>query len=99
MLEIPELKIIRVYGDRKEEAEFPTPNRLKPLKHSTDDEDQTKTLNQELRNVSLHHVIRGGTCPFAKEILEYDRKFRADRKSHVRSSDTEVTKYKEVLSC
>ena len=99
MLEIPELKIIRVYGDRKEEAEFPTPNRLKPLKQSTDDEDQTKTLNQELRKVSLHHVIRGGTCPFASEIREYDLKFAADRKSRVRSSDTEVTKYKEVLSC
>ena len=99
MLEIPELKIIRVYGDRKEEAEFPTPNRLKPLKHSTDDEDQTKILNQELRKVSLHHVIRGGTCPFASEIREYDLKFAADRKSRVRSSDTEVTKYKEVLSC
>ena len=99
MLEIPDLKIIRVYGDRKEEAEFPTPNRLKPLKHSTDDEDQTKTLNQELRKVSLRHVIRGGTCPFASEIREYDLKFAADRKSRVRSSDTEVTKYKEVLSC
>lgn len=99
MLEIPELKIIRVYGDRKEEAEFPTPNRLKPLKHSTDDEDQTKTLNQELRKVSLHHVIRGGTCPFASDIREYDLKFAADRKGRVRSSDTEVTKYKEVLSC
>ena len=98
MLEIPELKIIRVYGDRKEEAEFPTPNRLKPLKHSTDDEDQTKTLNQELRKVSLHHVIRGDTCPFASEIRAYDLKFAADRKGGVRSSDTEVTKYSEVLS-
>jgi len=69
------------------------------LKRSTDDEDQTKTLNQELRNVSLHHVIREGTCPFASEIREYDLKFAAARKGRVRSSDTEVTKYKEVLSC
>lgn len=98
MLEIPQLKIIRVYGDRREEAEFPTPNRLRPLKRSTDDEDQTKTLNQELRKVSLHHVIRGDTCPFALEIRAYDRKFAADRKGGVRSSDTEVTKYSEVLS-
>ena len=98
MLEIPELRIIRVYGDRREEAEFPTPNRLKPLKHSTDDQDQTKTLNQELRKVSLHHVIRGDTCPFASEIREYDLKFAANWKDGERSSDTDVTKYSEVLS-
>ena len=98
MLQIPDLKIIRVYGDRKEEADFPTPNRLKPLKNSTDDEDQTNTSDQEIKKVSLHHVIRENTCPFASEIGKYEHKFAADRKAGVRSKDNEVAKYNEVQS-
>ena len=96
MLKIPDLKIIRVYGDRKEEAEFPIPNRLKPLKSSTDDEDQTHILDEELKAVSLHHVIRGEECPFASELRQYELQFAADRKNDVVTSNTEVDKYCKV---
>lgn len=94
MLQIPDVKILRVYGDRKEEAEFPIPNKRKPLKYSTDDEDQT--LDERLKAVSLHHVIRGDECPFAPELRAYELKFAKDRMAGERTSDTEVDAYCKV---
>ena len=94
MLQIPDIKIIRVYSDRKEEAEFPIPNKRKPLRTSTDDDGHVS--DEGLKAVSLHHVIRGEKCPFASELREYERKFAADRKDGVRTKDTEVDDYCKV---
>ena len=96
MLKIPGLKIIRVYGDRREQAEFPIPNRRQPLKNPTDDETQILNEDNELKAVSLHHVIRRSPCPFAAELREYEGKFDADRKNKIRTSNKEVKKYREV---
>ena len=96
MLKIPDLKIIRVYGDRREQAEFPIPNKRQPLKNSTDDNNQILNEDDELKAVSLHHVIRRNPCPFAAELREYERKFDDDRKNDRRTSDKEVHDYREV---
>ena len=96
MLKIPGLKIIRVYGDRREQAEFPIPNKRQPLKNSTDDETQILNEDNELKAVSLHHVIRRSPCPFAAELREYEDKFDADRKNKIRTSNKEVKEYREV---
>ena len=96
MLKIPNLKIIRVYGDRREQAEFPIPNKRQPLKNSTDDDNQISNDDNELKAVSLHHVIRRSPCPFAADLEKYERKFDEDRKNHRRTSDKEVEKYREV---
>ena len=96
MLRIPDIKILRVYGDRKEEAEFPIPNKRKPLKMSTDDEFQIK--DEGLKAVSLHHVIRGEGCPYASDLRSYERKFEEDRKKRVRTKDSEVDNYRIVRS-
>ena len=96
MLQIPELKIIRVYGNRREQAEFPFPNKRQPLKRSTDDDNQISNEDDELKAVSLHHVIRRDPCPFASELQEYEHKFDADRKKGWRTSDEEVNEYREV---
>ena len=90
MLQIPELKIIRVYGDLREQAEFPIPNKRKHLRSSTDDEDE------ELKAVSLHHVIRRDPCPFASQLQEYENSFKADREKGVRTSEKEVEDYRKV---
>ena len=94
MLQIPDIKIIRVYGKRKEEAEFPIPNKRKPLRTSTDDDGQIS--DEGLKAVSLHHVIRGEECPFASDLRKYELKFAADRKDGVRTKDTEVEAYRKV---
>ena len=96
MLKIPGLKIIRVYGDRREQAEFPIPNKRQPLNNSTDDETQISNEGNELKAVSLHHVIRRDPCPFATELGEYERKFYDDRKNDLRTSHKEVEEYREV---
>ena len=96
MLKIPELKIIRVYGDRKEQADFPIPNKRQPLKYAADEGDQISTDDAELKAVSLHHIIRSDQCPFAGELREYERKFEADRKEGLRTSDKEVKEYRKV---
>ena len=96
MLKIPDLKIIRVYGDRREQAEFPIPNKRQPLKNSTDDNNQISNDDNELKAVSLHRVIRRSPCPFAAKLGEYERKFDEDRKNDLSTSDKEVKKYREV---
>ena len=96
MLKIPELKIIRVYSHRKEQADFPIPNKRQPLKYSTDEEDHISDEDAELKTVSLHHIIRSDQCPFASELREYEHKFKADKKEGRRTSDKEVKEYREV---
>ena len=96
MLKIPDLKIIRVYGDRREQAEFPIPNKRQPLKISTDDNKQISNEDNELKAVSLHHVIRRDPCPLASELKEYERKFDEDRKNDRRTSDEQVKEYRKV---
>ena len=96
MLKIPGLKIIRVYGDRREQAEFPIPNKRQPLKQSTDDETQISNEDDELKAVSLHHVIRRNPCPFAADLSEYEHKFDDDKKNNRRTSDKEVKEYRQV---
>ena len=94
MLRIPDIKILRVYGDRKEEAEFPIPNKRKPLKISADDE--FEMTDDGLRAVSLHHFIRGDKCVYASDLRDYDRKFEQDRKKGVRTEDSVVENYLKV---
>ena len=97
MLRIPGLKIIRVYGDLREQAEFPIPNRRKYLKQSTDDGTE---IPERLKKVSLHHIIRKHPCPYADDLRMYERKFEDDRKEKQRTSDQEVETYCKVsFSC
>ena len=96
MLKIPELKIIRVYSDRREQAEFPIPNQRQQLKNSTDEDDRMSNEENELKTVSLHHIIRSDQCPFADGLREYERKFKADEKDGLRTSDKEVEEYRKV---
>ncbi|XP_022797848.1 helicase with zinc finger domain 2-like [Stylophora pistillata] len=96
LLQIPELKIIRVYSDLREQAEFPLPNKRKPLRSSSDD-DETQELDEKLKEVALHHVIRADTCPFAHELKEYERKFKQDKKKGVRTEDAHVDSYRDLI--
>ena len=96
MLQIPGLKIIRVYNNRKEQAEFPVPNKPAPLKYPTDEDDHNFNEDAELKAVSLHHIIRSDQCPFALELREYESKFKAHKEEGLRTSDKEVDDYREV---
>ena len=93
MIKVPGLNIIRVYSDRKEQAEFPIPNKRQTLKQSTDD---GTGIPEKLKNVSLHHIIRKYPCPYANELEMYENKFEYDRKESERTSKKEVIAYCQV---
>ena len=95
MLKIRGLKILRVYSDLKEQAEFPLPNKPKPLRSSNDD-DEAQELDEKLKEVALHHVIRADTCPFADELKECESKFLQHEKEGLRTADKQVDSYREV---
>ncbi|XP_068760491.1 3'-5' exoribonuclease HELZ2-like isoform X4 [Montipora capricornis] len=95
MLKIPGIKILRVYGVLKEQAEFPIPNKHKLLRHPTDDEAQEK--DEELEAVSLHHVIRRDGCPFADKLREFERGFKDDRINGVKTSHSDVKVYRKLI--
>ncbi|XP_022797854.1 uncharacterized protein LOC111336086, partial [Stylophora pistillata] len=57
LLKIPDLKVLRVYSDQVEQKEFPIPNKLKPAR-TTRSDDEMKISSDQIRSVSLHHVIR-----------------------------------------
>ncbi|XP_068761026.1 3'-5' exoribonuclease HELZ2-like [Montipora capricornis] len=95
MLKIPGIKILRVYGDVKEQAEFPIPNKRKPLRIST--EDEVQEIDEELKAVSLHHVIRRDGCPFAGQLREFERGFNDDRMNGVKTSNSKVEEYRTLI--
>ena len=82
LLKIPGLKILRVYGKRVEENEFPIPNSLKPRRKTQSKSELVSS--EEIRSVALHHVIRkkspGNT--FAAELRNFELKFEIGR-AHV----------------
>ena len=66
-------KILRIYGQEIEQKIFPVPDKVTQFRSKR----VAVHLNAEedLKDVSLHHVIRSAESPFAKELVEYDKKF------------------------
>ena len=93
MIKVPGLKIIRVYTDRKEQAEFSIPNKRHTLKQSTDDR---TGVPEKLKNISLHRITRKYPCPYADVLEMYENKFEDDRMKNKRTSKEEVTAYCQV---
>ena len=74
LMKIPGLKILRVYGQEIERKVFPVPDKI-TLFRSKRVSVQLKA-DEDLKDVSLHHVIRSRDCPFASEIKDYDEEFK-----------------------
>ena len=91
---IPELKILRIYSDEIEQKEFPVPDKIRAFrrKHVSA---QLK-MDEELRDISLHHVIRSSLSPHARKLREYDQYFREclDKSEDVERK--KIAEYKEV---
>ena len=94
-LKIVLLLTLNGHSNLKEQAEFPLPNKPKPLRSSNDD-DEAQELDEKLKEVALHHVIRADACPFAYELKECERKFVQDEKKGLRTADKHVDSYREV---
>ena len=67
-------KILRVYGQEIEQKMFPVPEKVTQSR-SKRVAVQLKA-DEDLKDVSLHYVIRSAESPFAKVLAEYDMKFK-----------------------
>ena len=74
------MKILRIYGQEIERKVFPVPDKVTSFR-SKRVAVQLKA-DEDLKDVSLHHVIRSGESPFAKQLKEYDEEFRTFRNSN-----------------
>ena len=79
-MKIPDLKILRIYGQEIERKVFPVPDKV-TLFRSKRVAVQLKA-DEDLKDVSLHHVIRSAECPFAAMLKDYDEEFRTFRNSN-----------------
>ena len=78
LLKIPDLKILRIYGQEIERKEFPVPDQITEIRSLFPSKRAPVQLkaDEDLKDVSLHHVIRSADCPFAKALEEYDKEFK-----------------------
>ena len=90
-----DLKILRVCSARCEEAEFPIPNKVQPVRESRSAEEMA-ILSPKVRNVCLHHVIRAPDSPYARRLKQIEETFGEDKRNGERSSDTLVKEYCKV---
>ncbi|XP_046567928.1 LOW QUALITY PROTEIN: helicase with zinc finger domain 2-like [Haliotis rubra] len=65
-------KFLRVYGKSVEQADFPVPVRI----YASNKRRKIQKSDPELKEVTLHHVIRQTDKPHAPKIRDYDERFR-----------------------
>ena len=92
-MKIPGLRLLRIYGQEIERKEFPIPDRLTAFRERHVSA-QLKA-DEELRDISLHHVIRKHPCPYAEEIAEHEEIFRKEYKNRDAPAKI-INKYKKV---
>ena len=73
-MRITDVKILRIYGQEIERKIFPVPDKV-TLFRSKRVAVQLKA-DEDLKDVSLHHVIRSAESPFAERLKEFDEKFK-----------------------
>lgn len=98
---IPDLKILRIYGQEIERKIFPVPDKITQFR-SKRVSAQLKA-DEELKDVSLHHVIRSAECvKFADKLKKYDSEFkgwkRNDCSTCLKELQKKIKEFKKVMS-
>lgn len=96
LLKIPGIKILRIYGQEIERKEFPVPEKV-TLFRSRRVAVELKA-DEELRDVSLHHVIRKKSCSYWEELKKFDDEFKRLTNLEESASREMIAKYKAVMS-
>ena len=94
-MKIPDLKILRLYGQEIERKVFPVPDKV-TLFRSKRVPVQLKA-DEDLKSVSLHHVIRSAECPFAERVKEYDEEFKKYIARNANAPRTIIDKFSQVI--
>ena len=100
LMKIPGLKILRIYGQEIERKEFPVPDiitQIRTLFGSKRAPVQTKA-DEDLKDVSLHHVIRSEECPFAEDLKTYDKEFKRYIKKNSNAPREMIDKFQKVMT-
>ena len=85
------MKILRIYGKEIEQKVFPVPDKINQFR-SKRVSAQLKG-DEELKDVSLHHVIRSAECvKFAEELKKYDDEFKAWKRNDCSTCAKELQK-------
>ncbi|XP_028391332.1 LOW QUALITY PROTEIN: uncharacterized protein LOC114516140 [Dendronephthya gigantea] len=96
LLKIPGIKILRIYGQEIERKEFPVPDKITLFR--TRRVAVELKADKDLRDVSLHHVIRKESSPFWKKLEKYDKAFKLLTDSGKSASRYTIDKFTEVKS-
>jgi len=92
-MKIPETLIIRVYSQKVEKEDFPIPRQLLLIKKKYKLED--KVRDDELKQISLHHMIREDRWNTNAGFLrKMDQRIR-ENSSNV--TDEDIKEYREVI--
>uniref|UniRef100_A0AAY4EVC6 Rhodanese domain-containing protein n=2 Tax=Denticeps clupeoides TaxID=299321 RepID=A0AAY4EVC6_9TELE len=89
------LKPLRVYSRQMEMQEYPYPGSHLQLSH--------KALRQEhsppqLRNIILHHRLRGVQNPYSEEVKDFDNRITQAQEGQIKPlTEEEVERYKQLL--
>ena len=91
---IPEVKILRIYGQEIERKDFPVPDKVTLFcsKHVP----EQHAAEQDLDDIALHRVIRSAESPFANMLAEYDAKFKNCKKRKVNAPRKMIKAFKRV---
>ena len=84
-----------MYGQEIERKLFPVPDKI-TLFRSRRVAAQLKA-DEDLKDVSLHHVIRSAECPVAEEIREYDEKFKEYIESNSNAPRKMIDEFNKVI--
>ncbi|XP_051990661.1 LOW QUALITY PROTEIN: helicase with zinc finger domain 2-like [Xyrauchen texanus] len=87
-----ELKILRVYSRQMEMQEYPYPGSDLQLSHKSLRQEKSKP---ELKDISLHHRIRGCHNPNSQAILDFDERIANNPNT---LTDEDVEDYKKLLN-
>jgi hypothetical protein len=95
-VKIPGLKILRIYGQGVEQKLFPVPDKITLFrsKHVP----AQLAADEELKDVSLHHVIRSKESPLAEELKNYDKVFKKYLKDDCNAPREMIADFNKVTS-
>ncbi|XP_062578588.1 helicase with zinc finger domain 2-like isoform X2 [Saccostrea cucullata] len=86
-----QFKVLRMYGKALECAEFPIPGKVFSKRRVN----KESYPDENLRNETLHHIIRKEGKTYAAEIKQYDEKFKTNAK---KINFQEIKEYKRLIA-
>ena len=98
LMKISDLKILRVYGQEVERKEFPIPDKITMFRSKR--VPVQLNADEDLKDVSLHHVIRSRQCPFADKLMMFDQEFQEYTENNMSAPRDVIDDFnKVILSC